>query len=142
MTRNHRLGLIAAFTILAAISLPQSCNAGSLFQPPPILVEGVGSLFVGESTLGGTGSSSFSSNDPAYLYLTYFPLSSGWTLSLFIFPPPLAPPPYLPFPYLIADGTSTYQQFEDLDLSRLPPPVWMRLPLMSSRPAMTASSPT
>ena len=75
MTRNHRLGLIAAFTIFAAISLPQACYAQSISQPPPILVSGVGSLLVDEYQLGEPGSSSFSSNDPAYIDLMYQPLS-------------------------------------------------------------------
>jgi PEP-CTERM motif len=118
MTKTNRLGPIAAFTVFAAISLPQSCDAQSIFQPPPLVINGVGSLSVQEYQASQLIGSSFSSNEPATLILTYEGFSPDVyanglaTLQIDVGSVGL-PPPYP----LYASGDATYQQFEDADLS-------------------------
>jgi hypothetical protein len=117
MMKTKRLGLIAAFSVFAAISLPQSCCAQSnLYET--LTVDGVGSLYI-DSVQNGVPVDYVYLNYPAIFTLSYtgvYPdiYTVGFvTMSLQFLSIP-NPPIFID---LHAIGSSTYQQFDAADFT-------------------------
>lgn len=114
MTRNYRLGLIAAFIVFAEMSLTRSSN-GQVFQPPPLMVPGVAS----ETVYNYQNAPIFTTfNDPATFTLSYqaYPpdIYTLGSLTMTIDGSNLVGPSA---PFLFFSGGGTYQEFQSADAS-------------------------